>query len=531
VERGGRFGLVAAAGAILLLLASPAQADTENPVQATPEVDYGADAGAVLANVQAYDPSFAMTFTFERATLYELRLPAADLAGTRAQQVPTVLSVQRLARGEVGIDPAKGAMLLVLTDPQGLGAQLPVGAPRDPARFVVTVRDLASQLVDAGDVDPDLHHLHLGSDLAYTVQGLLLDEPVRATADGGLLVLFTDGGVRVLSGQNQNAQDLGRDALGQRALLLQAEGAHLVLEASGLTAVLQTPDAHLGAGGAVGGSVAGVPVGAQQHGGVRTSPDGLALVERGDLTGALLSGDALVGPSRSAGDQAKFAAPLDAQAAAAGLALGGAAALAALALAGLAAWGKHGLLALLAPLYARLQHDEVLDNGQREAIYRHVAESPGVNVSEVVKRFGLGWGATVYHLRVLERNHLIVAAKQGRQVCYFQNGGRYTGQMQGISVLRNANAALVARAILAHPGAQQRELCRLTQLAQPTVSWHLQRLEESGLVLSEGAPRKAYRASPSMEQLVQRGLVPGYAPQPAATARPSAAAPTTAMNA
>ncbi|MCA1812498.1 MAG: winged helix-turn-helix transcriptional regulator [Halobacteriales archaeon] len=502
-----------------LILLPAALADTQSPVTIQPNYDYSADAGALLAQVGGAHPSVQATFTWTKATAYEVRLPGLALTGTKGQDVPVVVSVTPLGPGALQLDPQRAAELLVLTDPHGLSvAQLPVNAPADPARLVVGVADL---LGDPSSLDPQ--DLRVSPSITYTIPGMLADRPVEARADGGLLALFAQGPVQLSGGHIPYARELGQGVDGERFLLLQAEGAHLVLQGSGLAAVLQLPQASAGAG--LASQVLGLH--AQQRGDVASGAQGLSVAQRADLLGALLGTQAAPG-SRDSGAQAGGVAPLDAQAAAVGMALGGAAALVAVGIAALALYGKTGLLGLLAPLYARLQHDEVLNNGARESIYRHIVANPGVNVSEVVKRFGLGWGATVYHLRVLERNHLVSTARHGRQVCYFQNGGAYAGQMQGISAVRNGNAALVARTILEQPGLAQRDLCARTRLAQPTVSWHLQRLEEAGLVLAQGAGRKRYHPTEQLRAIEERGLL---AQRDASTVAPSASAPSNVMNA
>lgn len=515
MERGGLSGGWAALLALAVLVALPTGlADTSQaPVRGKAWAGYEADAGALLGQARGYDPEFRMDFSFQRASLYEILIPVPADAGTRGAALPAlpaVLTVRHVGAGTLVVDPAGQATVLLLTDPQGFGVQsLPVQAPREPARFLVEALAPVGGDWDDLQLQLDPHRLEVASGLRYTIEGLAVEEPLRAHAEGGLLALIAGTPVAVAEGRNLYTHDLGPSPGGERVLLVRAEGARVDLAAMGLTAVLRFPEASLEAGGDVVADALGRRVGTGHQAGVASDGQGLALLSDARVAGALLgtsSSDAL--PGGNVQGQAVAFAPSDAAIAAAGAALGTALALAALGLASLWASGKYGLFALLAPLYARLQTDEVLLNHTREAIYRHVAEHPGVNVSEVVKRFGLGWGATVYHLRVLERNHLIVASKQGRQVCYFQNGGRYTGQMAGIGALRNANAALVARTILEHPGAQQREVCRLTGLAQPTVSWHLQKLEEARLVGGDGAPRKRYHALPALEELARRGLLP-----------------------
>jgi predicted transcriptional regulator len=518
----------AALGALALLLASPlVLADaTQAPVRGGAHADYEADAGAILAQALAADPAFRFDLTFERATVYELRLPRGDdLASTRGAllavpESPKVLSMARLGRDALRLDAAHAASVLLASDPRGVTiAGLPALTPGEPARFLVDAAAPVATVLGAAQ-RTSLHELEPGGAVHYTVEGLRFDA-LRAHAEGGLVTLITRG---LLVAADGTTTELGPVRDGTRAVLVFAEDAVADVAAEGLDAVLTLPAASLGAGGQLVADVAGRHVGAGHDANLASGNSGLDIDSAYGLQAAVL-GNGFASPSGSGASSAGAGVvPIEPQAVAAGAVVGSILALAAAGVAGIAAAGKYGLFAVLAPLYARLQHDEVLQNRTREAIYRYVVEHPGINVSEVVKHFGLGWGATVYHLRVLERNHLVVPSKQGRQVCYFQNGGTWsTGQRAGISALRNPNAAHVARVVLAKAGVQQRELCKLTGLAQPTVSWHLARLEEAGLVAGDGAPRRRYSALPALQDLAQRGLVP--LPEAAVPAAPPAATP------
>jgi predicted transcriptional regulator len=500
-----------------------AVADTQQPpVQSDTHADYEADAGAILAQALAYDPTFRLDFTYASASLYELYIPTPSQSGTQGLSNPAaaVLSVQHVKAGRLTVDPRSAPSVLLFTEPQGLGVDsLPVHSPNQPARFAA---DLVAPLSDPA-AHIDARDLQLNDALHYTIQGLVLDHPLRAHAQGDLLALVAQGAASAADGENTYAYDLVSSPAGQRVLLIQAQGATVEAVGEGLASVLQVPEASLAAGGQLVADVQGTQVGAGRDADVSSGSEGLSLATAGSLAqNAVIPSGARSSSADGAKGQSQAIGALGGAGDSASVAVGGAAVLAAVGIAAALASGKYAFFSILAPLYARLQNEEILTNKTREAMYRFIAEHPGVNVSEVVKQFTLGWGATVYHLRVLERNHLIVASKQGRQVCYFQNGGRYSGKMAGISAVRNANAALVARTVLEHPGAPQRDLCKITGLAQPTVSWHLQRLEEAGLVQGDAAARRRYVALPALGELAQRGLLPGMAPaMPAAPQAPA----------
>jgi DNA-binding transcriptional ArsR family regulator len=167
--------------------------------------------------------------------------------------------------------------------------------------------------------------------------------------------------------------------------------------------------------------------------------------------------------------------------------LGFAAGLAAL---GAAAWAWpalkfKGTQWLLFPLYARLKKEDLLENPLRDDILDVVQRSPGISASELGRRLECGWGTLVYHLTVLERMQLISSAREGRHKRFFVQGRINYSDKAAVGLLANASARTLLDAIRDRPGLIQRDLGRLLGLSPGTVAWHVDRLEEAGLILKE----------------------------------------------
>lgn len=169
----------------------------------------------------------------------------------------------------------------------------------------------------------------------------------------------------------------------------------------------------------------------------------------------------------------------------------------ALAAAGLAGAGGAGLLAaalyfwprlrfaftaLLLPLYSRIERTEVLEHAKRDEIYELIRASPGIHAHEIGERALIGWGTTVYHLKLLENHGLVVSKKSGRYKRFFVNTGEYTKKKDVYGALRNETAKNVAQYVVDHPGCTQKELCAAVGIQPSLASWHVEKLEGVGLV-------------------------------------------------
>lgn len=142
-------------------------------------------------------------------------------------------------------------------------------------------------------------------------------------------------------------------------------------------------------------------------------------------------------------------------------------------------------IGLVALNFRRVEEKTVLDHELRSCIYRYVLENPGVCFTGIEKGLMINRGTLDYHLKVLRREHRIaVLTKSGRSF-YFENSGRYSREeMEMLSVLRNDTEFAICEYLLESPGASRNEIVSLIETTCSTVSWHMKRLTESGIVSS-----------------------------------------------
>lgn len=159
-------------------------------------------------------------------------------------------------------------------------------------------------------------------------------------------------------------------------------------------------------------------------------------------------------------------------------------------LAAAAAWisgtgkGLLGSVLTLLPGYARVHGEEILQHGGRSTVYEQVKAAPGSHFMDLCDRLPFGASTLNYHLRVLERNGFVTRVKDGRYVRFFdRRTGEYSqDRKKAASTLRNGTTAAIAAHIVQNPGVVQRDLARHFGIAASTVSWHVERLQQNGLV-------------------------------------------------
>lgn len=145
--------------------------------------------------------------------------------------------------------------------------------------------------------------------------------------------------------------------------------------------------------------------------------------------------------------------------------------------------GKWALFGVFAPLYAKTEKDNLLDNASRERIFEAIQANPGINLSQVHRLAELGWGVTVYHLKMLEKNGIVFSDARGRDRCFFENTPENRAMQGAIAALANKERAQeIASIVVAEPGLNQREVVRRAGVSQRAASYYLSKLNDQGLV-------------------------------------------------
>lgn len=137
---------------------------------------------------------------------------------------------------------------------------------------------------------------------------------------------------------------------------------------------------------------------------------------------------------------------------------------------------------LLVAGYSRHDDSDPLENDRRRTVFRMITETPGVSVSEVADRADVSRSTVRYHGRVLEAAGLVFGERIRGKRRYFPAGD----EMPELSAaMADEAVAATLFAVASRGPASVTDLADALGRAASTVSHHLSRLDDAGLVERE----------------------------------------------
>lgn len=149
---------------------------------------------------------------------------------------------------------------------------------------------------------------------------------------------------------------------------------------------------------------------------------------------------------------------------------------------------------------------------RRLAILELLDRHPGLNLDEVAASLGVRRTAAKHHLRLLERDALVVRVQQGRHVLHFRHG--LPGVDQEIfRLFRVPSVRRVAEALYLDPTCRREDLAATLDVTPRTIRRAIRHLSRAGLARSEEGPQgPVVLLHPRLRMLVARGPVPPPVP-------------------
>jgi len=151
-------------------------------------------------------------------------------------------------------------------------------------------------------------------------------------------------------------------------------------------------------------------------------------------------------------------------------------------------------LAFITPiviLWARLRHNTILEHYTRGNIHGYLLANPGVHFEAIRRDMDLGVGTLAYHVWVLEREGMIRSWRDGRFRRYALSSQRIADAQPELTDIER----ILLKNIHGRPGRTQRELAEEVGLSQPTISYHISKMAELGVVrVDREGLRKRYTA-------------------------------------
>ncbi|KLK88083.1 hypothetical protein SZ63_03165 [Methanoculleus sediminis] len=136
--------------------------------------------------------------------------------------------------------------------------------------------------------------------------------------------------------------------------------------------------------------------------------------------------------------------------------------------------------------YRRIAKRAALEHETRTAIYDHIRAHPGIRLGTLAGDLGVNRGTLRYHLGKLQEFGMITAAAVEGRTGYFENRQKYSVLEEKVLIhLKNPNTREILAILLAGGGASRRELAERLGITASSVSWHLRRLKNDGIVFQE----------------------------------------------
>ena len=118
----------------------------------------------------------------------------------------------------------------------------------------------------------------------------------------------------------------------------------------------------------------------------------------------------------------------------------------------------------------------------QKQIYNLISKEPGLNLSKISELLNINIPLTIYHLRHLEKHDLItIIREEGYTRCYIK-GKVGVKDKKILSILRQKIPLRIVLFLLKNPYSQHKEILKKFDVAKSTLSYHLKKLVDHGII-------------------------------------------------
>lgn len=149
--------------------------------------------------------------------------------------------------------------------------------------------------------------------------------------------------------------------------------------------------------------------------------------------------------------------------------------------------------------------ERLLESPLRHQIVEMVKQRPGVSVGDIMDELQVGWGTLYHHLTKLSRSRIIQTSVVGRRrLVYPVVPDQDPTVDKHMAMLRGKTARRVAEGVLAQPHITIQELTVLLDESPRVVYYHVKRLLDAQLILSDSKTRHTgLHPSPQLANLLE----------------------------
>jgi predicted transcriptional regulator len=134
--------------------------------------------------------------------------------------------------------------------------------------------------------------------------------------------------------------------------------------------------------------------------------------------------------------------------------------------------------------------DEALDLESRRRIYQSISKNPGTYLREMERDLGMQPGLLAYHLDYLEKRQLLRAEDDGYRKRYFPSDRFRLKDRKVVSLLRLESPRRILMHLLMSGSTSFGQLQTAMGVSKSTLSYHLKRLTEAGVVRARRVERE-----------------------------------------
>src|SRR5918912_1322632 len=116
-------------------------------------------------------------------------------------------------------------------------------------------------------------------------------------------------------------------------------------------------------------------------------------------------------------------------------------------------------------------------------LMKHINAQPGIRYRELLRLSSLSNGVLTYHIANLEKSGRIIADRNNNnKITRYYPNNIPIEETDIIGHIRNNGARQIILFILDHDSCTFNEIIKYTKKAPSTISWHLKRLKDSGII-------------------------------------------------
>ena len=136
--------------------------------------------------------------------------------------------------------------------------------------------------------------------------------------------------------------------------------------------------------------------------------------------------------------------------------------------------------------------EQAIEVDTKIMLLRHIEENPGIRYRELLRMTGLANGVLTYHLAALEKTDVVKVDRQSRMTRYYPVSVS-DGESAILKFVRHDPVRQIVLYILDHDLCTFNEIVSHTKKAPSTVSSHLKRLKEAGIISIRYGEYQLYR--------------------------------------